>query len=144
MYLGYEFGNSGTPINLFYNIYKANASLLRDLEEHFAALQLTLGRLCLLYALDRSGGKALPSQLGDELAVTRANISGLLNALEKINLVRREIDTRDRRHIVVIITDDGRRVLQDAWPIYDQVMCERFQHLDQDEREMLLRILQKI
>lgn len=114
------------------------------MEEQLAPLQLSLGRLCLLYALQRIGRPALPSELGDDLAVTRANISGLLRELEKNGMIRREMDTADRRRVWVHLTAKGIETLQQAWPIYEATIAERFQSLTPDEQTLLLSILRKL
>lgn len=126
------------------SIYKSNLANVRKMEEKLAPLQLTLGRLCLLYALQRIGRPALPSELGDDLAVTRANISGLLNGLEKNGMVRREVDTADRRRIWVHLTPKGSETLQKAWPIYEETIDGLFKALTEEEKTILLMILRKL
>jgi len=86
----------------------------------------------------------LPSELGDDLAVTRSNISGLLRGLEREGLIRREIDKNDRRRIWVHLTPAGMETLEKAWPIYEETIAERFQSLRSDERDVLLSILRKL
>lgn len=126
------------------SLYKSNLISVRKVEEQLAPLQLSLGRLCLLYALQRIGRPALPSELGDDLAVTRANISGLLRELEKNGMIRREMDTADRRRVWVHLTAKGIETLQQAWPIYEATIAERFQSLTPDEQTLLLSILRKL
>ncbi|CAG5080193.1 Uncharacterized HTH-type transcriptional regulator yetL, Transcriptional regulator, MarR familly [Thermobacillus xylanilyticus] len=125
-------------------MYKSNLANVRAVEEKLAPLELSLGRLCLLYALQRIGRPALPSELGDDLAVTRANISGLLRGLEKNGMVRREIDTVDRRRILVHLTPKGAETLRKAWPIYEEAIAGQFQPLTAEERSALLAILRKL
>jgi len=131
-------------VNLFFTIYKTNTSFVRKLEERLEVFDLTLGRLCLLYALQRAGRPALPSELGDDLAVTRANISGLLNALEKTELVRRELDPSDRRRVLVHLTEKGEAVLHRAWPVYEDAIANTLQPLSAEEQSTLLALLQKL
>lgn len=125
-------------------MYKSNLANVRAVEEKLAPLELSLGRLCLLYALQRIGRPALPSELGDDLAVTRANISGLLRGLEKSGMVRREIDTADRRRIHVHLTPKGVETLRKAWPLYEEAIAGQFGTLTAEERETLLSLLRKL
>ncbi len=131
-------------VDLFFTLYKNNASQVRKLEEKLEPLGLTLGRLCLLYALQRAGKPALPSELGDDLAVTRANISGLLNALEKAGLVRRELDLSDRRRVFVHMTPQGEKLLELAWPVYEETIEGNFGSLSVEEQMQLLHLLRKL
>lgn len=103
-----------------------------------------MGRLCLLYALQRVDRPTLPSELGDDLAVTRANISGLLRGLEKCGMVRREMDTTDRRRILVHLTPKGKEILEQAWPIYEETVAELFHPLNDEEQALLLSMLHKL
>ena len=125
-------------------MYKSNLANVRVIEEKLAPLGLTLGRLCVLYALQRIGRPALPSELGDDLAVTRANISGLLAGLEKSGMIRREIDTADRRRILVHLTPRGAEALRKAWPLYEEAIDGRFKTLSDDEKKTLRSILHKL
>jgi DNA-binding MarR family transcriptional regulator len=94
------------------------------LEEQLGKFDLTLGRWCLLVAL-RSGGRAmLPSELSDALAVTRANISNLLNALEQAGRIQRDFDPTNRRRILVRLTPEGHNVISKIWPIYEQTIAQ--------------------
>ena len=131
-------------VELFFNLYKKNTHLVRKLEERLAELGLTLGRLCLLYALQKAGRPSLPSELGDDLAVTRANVSGLLNGLEKSGYVRREMDASDRRRILVHLTPEGEAVLDRAWPLYEETVRTNLRTLNPREQKELLRLLKKI
>lgn len=138
------FKHAALSVNLFLTLYKSNVHLVRKLEEQLQPFGLTLGRLCLLVALRRFGKPMLPSELGDDLAVTRANISGLLNALEKMEMVRREFDPSDRRRILVHLTAKGTEVLDRAWPIYEQSVAAGLERLTQQEQETLLHLLEKL
>jgi len=125
-------------------MYKANLANVRAIEEKLAPMQLSLGRLCLLYTLQRIGRPALPSELGDDMEVTRANVSGLLAGLEKNGMVRREIDPSDRRRILVHLTPKGIETLKQAWPLYEEAIAGRFQPLTPEEKDALLSLLRKL
>jgi MarR family 2-MHQ and catechol resistance regulon transcriptional repressor len=134
----------GIPIRLFLTLYKTDATLVRGLEERLAPLGLTLGRLCLLVLLQQAGEPMLPSELGDDLAVTRANVSGLLKGLEAAGLVRREVDVTNRRQTLVHLTEAGSSLLAQAWPIYEETVTGGLKALTPDEQETLLALLQKV
>jgi MarR family 2-MHQ and catechol resistance regulon transcriptional repressor len=138
------FASPITEVELFFQLYKKNTYLVRKLEEKLAALGLTLGRLCLLYALQRAGRPSLPSELGDDLAVTRANVSGLLNGLEKSGYVRREMDASDRRRILVHLTPEGEAALDQAWPLYEEAVRANLRTLTAEEQREMIRLLKKI
>ncbi|HZG81535.1 MAG TPA: transcriptional regulator [Brevibacillus sp.] len=136
--------NPDIEIQLFLTLHQKTNTLTKALEARIKAFDLNLGRLCLLYMLEKKNYEALPSELGDDLAVTRANISGLLNALEKLNYIKRTFDPIDRRKIIVAMTDDGKKVLSEAWLVYEEVVKELFSELRKDEKAELLSILLRL
>ena len=79
--------------------------LLRPLDVS-AAGGLVLGLL-------RDHGPMSPSELGERLIVTRATVTGVLDSLERRGYVRRSANPSDRRSLLVELTPDGRRVLQE-------------------------------
>ena len=56
----------------------------------------------------RKHGTAMPSQLASALRSSSGRISAVLSSLEKKGFVTREVDVKDRRNILVSITDAGR------------------------------------
>lgn len=132
------------PMKLFFTLYRVHAGLVRRLEEQLAPLDLSIGRLCLLVALRRREEPALPSELGDDLAVTRANVSGLLAGLERAGLVERRLHPQDRRRTLVSLTRQGTERLAEAWPIYQAAVSAELEGLDPAEQQLLLRLLTRL
>ncbi len=133
--------NPNSEVQLFLTLHQKTNKLTKVLDSKIKVFHLNLGRLCLLYMLEKKNYEALPSELGDDLAVTRANISGLLSALEKLNYIERTFDMNDRRRIKVMMTDAGKDILSKAWPIYEEVVTDLFSELSKDEKTKLLSLL---
>ncbi|SFD75748.1 DNA-binding transcriptional regulator, MarR family [Paenibacillus catalpae] len=112
------------PIDVFLTIYKTSHHLVQKLEEQLGTFDLTLGRWCLLVALKTGGRPMLPSELSDDLSVTRANISNLLNALEKAGRIQRDFDPSNRRRILVRLTAEGEDLITEVWPVYEKTIAE--------------------
>src|SRR4051794_130749 len=98
-------------VDVFLTLYKTNHHLVLQLEEQLGKFDLTLGRWCLLVALRSSGRAMLPSELSDDLTVTRANISNLLSGLEQAGRIQRELDPTNRRRILVSLTPEGHEII---------------------------------
>ncbi len=56
--------------------------------------------------------------LGEVLLMTRANVTGLIDHLEEKGLVKRVIDSSDRRARFARITKKGEGLLDEAAPAY--------------------------
>lgn len=82
----------------------------------FAAHDLETWEFDVLAALRRSGEPyALsPGQLGTETLVTSGTMTNRIDRLEQRGLVQRQPDPSDRRGVRVVLTDSGRRTVDDA------------------------------
>ena len=66
----------------------------------------------LVLGILRDHGAMSPSELGEQLIVTRATVTGLLDSLQRRSFVTRSPNPADRRSLVVEITPEGLVVLQ--------------------------------
>ena len=67
----------------------------------------------LVLGILRDRGQMSPSELGRRLIVTRATVTGVLDSLERRDLIRRSPHPADRRSLIVQITPAGLAVVQD-------------------------------
>jgi DNA-binding MarR family transcriptional regulator len=68
----------------------------------------------LVLGLLRDNGATSPSELGQRLIVARATVTGVVDSLERRGYVRRTPNPADRRSLLVELTPDGRRVVQEV------------------------------
>ena len=66
------------------------------------------GEIFILKYLFMKDTPALPSELSEALSSSTARISAALRTLERKGQIHREIDTTNRRYILVTITEAGR------------------------------------
>jgi DNA-binding MarR family transcriptional regulator len=78
------------------------------------------------------------SQVADVQGVTPATATTIVTTLENRGWVLREHDAKDRRCVVVTITDDGRRQLAAAQEAAEQAVVDALAPLSDDE---VLRLL---
>jgi DNA-binding MarR family transcriptional regulator len=90
----------------------------------FAAHALETWEFDVLAALRRAGApySLSPGQLAAETLVTSGTMTNRIDRLEVRGLVRREPDPSDRRGVRVVLTDIGRRTVDDA--LFDLVSRE--------------------
>lgn len=97
--------------------------------------------LCLLVA--SPDGKASPSELSELAAISRANMTRVLDLLFKDGHVSRTVETRDARRHTIRITAGGRRAAQRAVPKVVQPLKAAFAGLSVAEKAELDRLLRK-
>lgn len=78
------------------------------------------------------------------LKISLPAVSGLISRLVAMKLAKRLYEETDRRVIFVILTDKGKKIIEQTRSARKKIISEIFGVLSQDERQTYLGILQKI
>lgn len=103
----------------------------------------TPARMRLLGALHCKGPQIM-SNLGDELGVTARQVTNLVDALEKEQLVRRESHPTDRRATVIVITCKGAEMACQFWQPFHNKLAGLFGDLPEPDQRELLRLMESL
>jgi len=82
-------------------------------------------------------------KLGNNLYVTAANITKLIDALERDGLVLRMPMPDDRRVNLIKITDKGSSLLDEIWPKHISSINKIFENLSAVDKDKLNQLLQE-
>ncbi|MDQ0285787.1 MULTISPECIES: MarR family winged helix-turn-helix transcriptional regulator [Desulfofundulus] len=120
--------------------------LLEDLlARHFAHFNLSQPKFNALMELYYAGEEGLPlSELGQRMLVSRANITGLVDRLERDGLVVRVVDPKDRRVIRAQITPRAVQLIHGVLPLHMDLLKRATSSLNIEEKETLIRLLVKL
>jgi len=120
--------------------------IARHQEEVFGRFGLNRGDVGVLSALRFAGPsqQLSPAQLFKGLMISSAGITSRLDRLEKRGLVRRERHPSDRRGVLVELTDEGRRVLDEAVRANTEAERELIAGLEPAEARELSTLLRKM
>jgi len=118
--------------------------LARRQEEVFDRFGLSRGEVGALSALRISGApyRLSPTRLAKGLMLSSAGITSRIDRLERRGLVRRLDDPEDRRGVIIELTDEGQRVVDEAvaaLAISDRQLLDRLDPQEVDQLEGLLR-----
>ena len=98
--------------------------------------------LMLLWAAD---GRAVPHKdIVAAMAVTRATVSELMNALERQGLVSSSVDRDDRRQLLATLTSRGQAIMSKAMEVNKARLRQAFASLSSSELEALTALLQRV
>jgi len=84
------------------------------------------------------------AQLSNMMLVNRANITSLIDRMEKADLVVRTPAPSDRRSNIVKLTDRGRKLLSQIEPLYTKEVKRIMAALKKNEQKTLIAMLEKI
>ncbi|MCL2556756.1 MAG: MarR family transcriptional regulator [Firmicutes bacterium] len=98
--------------------------------------------LLLYYLLEK--GEAAPSDLAWAMGVTSARVAAALNDLESKELIKRKIDTNDRRKIIVSLTNKGINTTKTTMSMFVERFSSLLQKLGEDDAKEYIRITKKM
>jgi DNA-binding MarR family transcriptional regulator len=119
---------------------RAQATVLGALERELESEQgLPIAFYDVLVVLSEADqGRLRMSELAKRVVLSRSGVTRLVDRMEREGLVRREQCPADRRGYETVITDQGRRVLKQAWPVHARGVAEHFaRHLSGKEADVI-------
>ena len=132
-----------TPLSTVLDLALTRTMVSRDVDAALGAHGLALADLALLLELhDAPDGRLRRVELANRLGVTPSGVARQLQPLERIGLVGREPHARDARLALVVLTDTGRRVAEEAVPTAEAAADRALARYWSDaERERLAKLI---
>lgn len=104
---------------------------------------VTAPQLLLMQAINRQGD-AIISKLAQEVSLSQATVTTILDRLEKRELIYRKRSEQDKRKVHVHLTEQGQEILHKAPTALQHQFAQKFEALDNWEQCMILSALQRI
>ena len=104
---------------------------------------LTAPQILLLQTI-RDKGQVTIGEIANEISLSQATVTTILDRLEKRELVYRERSTQDKRKVHAYLTEEGTRVLQAAPRPLQEQFTREFGDLQEWEQTMIISSLQRI
>lgn len=115
-----------------------------NLDSFFSQYSLSSGRFTLMLLLKRSPNGLMPSELAQKVGVTQATISGLINSLEKAEIVKRMTHERDGRSFVIRLTENGEALCNKVLPEYHTRVSHFWSSFDVEEKGQLNKFFERL
>lgn len=110
-------------------------------------LDLHFGELMLMREIAENsadmGHAVCMSDIQSNLFITKPAVSQMLNSLERKDYIRREINTSDRRRIVVTLTPKGFEIMRGMQEQADRVIKEVISRFGEEDTKQLLGLLNR-
>ncbi len=132
---------TGSRIRLI--LWKAAKAVEKVDRASIAETGLGLTDFAILEALLHKGPLTI-NAIGEKVLLTSGSMTAAINRLKKNGLVRRVQDPADGRCFHVHLTDDGRKVIEQAYGLHRRNLEKVVEVLNPEERDELVRLLKKI
>ena len=127
------------------HLRRLTQDILNDIDQYFELSSLSRNRFDVLRLLFHHQEQALtPGELAQDIGVTPASMTSNLDQLEAQSYIRRVSHPTDRRSIVVRLTNKGRDFMARELPDHYRQGTRILRYLDQQEREVLWGLYEKV
>lgn len=129
------------------NVYYTASCLRKKAGEFFHPFGITDVQFNLMMLLQHQGGPEgglSQARLSRMMLVNRANITMLIDRMEKANLVVRTPSSSDRRYNIIKLTARGKKLLAQAEPLYIKEVKRIMATLKEAEQKSMVAMLEKV
>ena len=132
------------PVQLADLLHGLTRRLRRAQAERLAPLGLTPAQERALRMIARSEEPLRMTEIADRLGIVPRSLTTVIDALEEAGLVRREVDPRNRRAILLHLTDRGTAVRDELREARRRAAEDLFAPLADADREALGGLLARL
>lgn len=118
------------------SIHKRSAGLI-------AKFGLTMSQFAVMEALYHKGHMTI-NEIIQAVLSSSGNMTVVISNLEKLELITKCVNPEDKRSSLIAITQKGKEIIEEIFPLHLNDLQEVFQTLSQEEKEMLTVTLKKI
>lgn len=124
--------------------YRWQQQLIETVPHYWLLINYLRVALFFFFLLDAAPNGLAPNQLAEKAGITRATVTGLLDGLQREDLIERKIDLQDRRALNIHLTPQGKQTAQQVIGQHSQWIASLFNHLSLSERHQLSTLLNKV
>lgn len=132
-----ECDNIGKYISQIYR--KGRIFIGKGLEEY----NIGQGQFMFLLELYIEDGRN-QEELAEVVKIDKGTTARAIKKLEENGLIRREKDENDKRSNRVYLTEEGKNIKDDIFEVLNQWDKKMSEHLDEEERELMIKLLKKV
>ncbi len=126
------------------NIYRVAQGLKNKMErEVLSEYGLSWTSFSILYDL-WIGGSLETKKLAESAGVSKATISNISNTLERKGLCYRKVDEKDKRNTLLLLTEKGKKVIEELYPRFHTGEVDIVSSLSVSEQETMANLLRRI
>ncbi len=82
--------------------------------------------------------------IANEVSLSRGTVTGILDRMVLKGLISKRKDIKDKRRVMLSITEQGEKILEMAPPLMQETFVDRFEEMQSWEQNMVLSSLQRL
>ena len=125
-------------------LVRVSEALVKAGDSFFSKYGVTAAQYDVLVIVKYSEKRVTQSDLGGHRVVSRSNITGIIDRLEKLGLVKREGSADDRRVKYTTITQKGKDLIRKVEEKYFDNLKQIVWFLDEKDKRELTEIIGRI
>ena len=126
-------------------VFRGYNAVLKEFNRLFSRFGLSEAQFNILLLLVRQGKEGMMlSDIGQRMLVSKADITGLADRLEREGLIVRDGRLDDRRAKVAKITDKGLELVKKVVPLHCETINRITSVLGEPEKKALVQTLEKL
>jgi MarR family 2-MHQ and catechol resistance regulon transcriptional repressor len=130
-------------LNTWIKLARASDTVFKSIKPSMVTSGLTHTQFAVLESLWHLGSMS-QTKLGVKLLRTSGNIVKVIDNLERVQLVKRDLDKQDRRAHKIRLTQKGIDIIKSIFSNHVKVIVETFSILNNSEQTELSRICKKL
>jgi len=130
-------------LKLFVVLTRALAAVRKSIEKEIRTYGLNPTEFAVLELLYNKGEQSA-QKIGEKVLIASSSITYVVDKLEKKGLILRTPCPEDRRISNVSITDAGRKMMDEIFPVHTQGVQRILEGLDTKEKEEMISQLKKL
>ena len=130
-------------LKLFVVLTRALAAVRKSIEKEIRTYGLNPTEFAVLELLYNKGEQSA-QKIGEKVLIASSSITYVVDKLEKKDLILRTHYLEDRRIINVSITDAGRKMMDEIFPVHTKGVQRILEGLDTLEKEEMISQLKKL
>lgn len=135
--------NVENSLDLFINLFRANMTLQRKLNNACSNSGVTLSQFAVLEALNTKGDLSV-GEIKESILTTSGNITVVISNLEKEGFIKRVKSKKDKRSYIISITDKGTETVKKIFPDQKKIIVDTFSHIDEETKKQMIIELKSI
>ena len=130
-------------LKLFIVLSRAHRAITDRVVEDISRYGLNTTEFAVLELLYHKGDQPI-QQIGKKVLLSSGSITYVVDKLEEKQYLARKPCPKDRRVIHAVITDEGKRLMDEIFPEHREAIKEIFSGLNREEKESLILLLKKL